>query len=69
MTELLSRMLNAMQNTHTPLLTNIVQLSAKWALLRWFGNGWGLVAVPFAHMVTCYCETMVLAFIVWRRVR
>ncbi|MFN5060036.1 MAG: lipid II flippase MurJ [Chloroflexota bacterium] len=69
MTELLSRMLNAMQNTHTPLLTNIVQLSSKWALLRWFGSGWGLVAVPIAHMVTCYCETMVLAFIVWRRVR
>ncbi len=69
MTELLSRMLNAMQNTHTPLLTNIVQLSTKWAMLQGFGRSWGLVAVPVAHMVTCYVETAVLATIVWRRVR
>lgn len=69
MTELLSRMLNAMQNTHTPLMTNIVQLTSKWALLRWFGSGWGMVAVPMAHMVTCYIETVILAIVVWRRVR
>ena len=69
MTELLSRMLNAMQNTHTPLLTNLLQLSAKWALLRWMLGGMGLVAVPMAHTVTCYCETLVLAVFVWRRLR
>ena len=67
MTELLSRMLNAMQNTHTPLVTNIIQLSSKWALLRWFGSSWGLVAVPLAHMVTCYLEVMVLTLSVRRR--
>jgi putative peptidoglycan lipid II flippase len=69
MTELLSRMLNAMQNTHTPLLTNMMQLSAKWALLRWFGGSWGLVAVPMAHMVTCYIEVLVLMMSVRRRLR
>jgi len=69
MTELLSRMLNAMQNTHTPLLTNMMQLSAKWAILRWFGSGWGLVAVPMVHALTCYVETLVLAAFVWRKVR
>lgn len=67
MTELLSRMLNAMQNTHTPLLTNIVQLSTKWAVLQWFGRSWGLVAVPMAHMMTCYLEVLVLALSVRRR--
>lgn len=69
MTELLSRMLNAMQNTHTPLLTNILQLSAKWALLRWLLGGMGMVAVPMAHTVTCYFETLVLAVFVGRRLR
>lgn len=66
MTELLSRMLNATQNTHTPLVTNIVQLSSKWALLRWVGHDWGMIAVPMAHMVTCYIETITLAIIVRR---
>ncbi|MEY2846378.1 MAG: hypothetical protein RL076_1924 [Chloroflexota bacterium] len=69
MTELLSRMLNAMQNTHTPLITNVLQLSAKWALLRWWLGGVGMVAVPMAHMLTCFGETLVLATIVWRRLR
>lgn len=69
MTELLSRMLNAMRDTRTPLLTNMLQLSAKYTLLRWFLGGVGLVAVPMAHTMTCYLETMVLTAWVWRRLR
>ena len=69
MTELLSRMLNAMRDTHTPLLTNMLQLSTKWALLRWVLGGVGLVAVPVAHTLTCYLETIILTVFVWRRLR
>lgn len=69
MTELLSRMLNAMRDTRTPLLTNVLQLSAKWALLRWVFAGVSLVAVPLAHTLTCYVETFVLTAFVWRRLR
>lgn len=69
MTELLSRMLNAMRDTRTPLMTNILQLSAKWTLLRWVLGGVELVAVPVAHTLTCYLETIVLTVFVWRRLR
>ena len=62
-------MLNAMRDTHTPLLTNMLQLSTKWALLRWVLGGVGLVAVPVAHTLTCYLETIILTVFVWRRLR
>ncbi len=67
LTELLSRMLNAMRDTRTPLLTNTAQLGAKWALLMNWGPVAAGLAVPIAHMVTCYAETVVLAMVVWRR--
>ena len=67
LTELLSRMLNAMRDTRTPLLTNTAQLSAKWALLMNWGSGAAGLAVPIAHVVTCYAETVVLAMVVWHR--
>jgi putative peptidoglycan lipid II flippase len=38
LTELLSRMLNAMRDTRTPLLTNTAQLGAKWGLLANWGK-------------------------------
>ena len=67
LTELLSRMLNAMRDTRTPLLTNTAQLGAKWALLMNWGPVAAGLAVPIAHVVTCYAETVVLAMVVWRR--
>lgn len=67
LTELLSRMLNAMRDTRTPLLTNTAQLGAKWGLLMWWGAAGTSLAVPIAHIVTCYAETVVLAMVVWRR--
>lgn len=67
LTELLSRMLNAMRDTRTPLLTNTAQLSTKWGLLLYWGTAGTSVAVPVAHIVTCYAETVVLAMVVWRR--
>lgn len=69
MTELLSRMLNAMRDTRTPLLTNILQLSAKSALLHGALANVGMLAVPMAHTMTCYLETIVLTVFVWRRLR
>lgn len=66
-TELLSRMLNAMHDTHTPLVTNIMQLLAKWGVLTWWGMQMGIVVVPIAHVVTCYLETVILAGVVWRQ--
>jgi putative peptidoglycan lipid II flippase len=67
LTELLSRMLNAMRDTRTPLLTNTAQLGAKWGLLANWGQAGTSLAVPLAHVVTCYAETVVLAIVVWRR--
>lgn len=67
LTELLSRMLNAMRDTRTPLLTNTAQLGAKWGLLMNWGHVAAGLAVPIAHMVTCYAETVVLAMVVWHR--
>lgn len=67
LTELSSRMLNAMHDTHTPLATNITQLTTKWAVLNGWGLSWGVVAVPIAHIVTCYGETALLLGMVWRR--
>lgn len=67
LTELSSRMLNAMHDTHTPLATNVTQLSVKWAVLNGWGLGWGIVAVPIAHVATCYGETALLLGMVWRR--
>jgi putative peptidoglycan lipid II flippase len=69
LTELSSRMLNAMHDTHTPLATNVTQLTAKWAVLNGWGLGWGVVAVPIAHVMTCYGETALLLTMVWRRLR
>jgi putative peptidoglycan lipid II flippase len=67
LTELLSRMLNAMRDTRTPLLTNTAQLGAKWGWLASWGQAGTGLAVPIAHIVTCYAETVVLAMVVWRR--
>jgi putative peptidoglycan lipid II flippase len=66
LTELLSRMLNAMRDTRTPLLTNTAQLGAKWGWLASWGAVSAGLAVPIAHIVTCYAETVVLAMVVWR---
>jgi putative peptidoglycan lipid II flippase len=66
-TELLSRLLNATQDTRTPLYTNIGQLLMKTIVLWTAGMSLGMVAVPIAHSVTCIAESVVLACVVWRR--
>jgi putative peptidoglycan lipid II flippase len=66
-TELLSRLLNALHDTRTPLLTNIGQLVCKAFVLTVVGVSGGMVLVPIAHSTTCIVETMVLSLVVWRR--
>ena len=66
-TELLSRLLNALHDTRTPLLTNVGQLGCKALVLTMVGVSGGMVLVPVAHSVTCIVETLVLSVVVWRR--
>jgi len=66
-TELLSRLLNALHDTRTPLLTNVGQLGSKALLLTVVGVSGGMVLVPIAHSATCIVETLVLSVVVWRR--
>ncbi len=66
-TELLSRLLNALQDARSPFYTNIGQLCGKAIILTVVGVSGGMLSVPIAHSVTCILETVVLAFVVWRR--
>ncbi len=66
-TELLSRLLNALHDTRTPLLTNLGQLGSKALILTLVGVSGGMVLVPIAHSATCIVETLVLSVVVWRR--
>ena len=66
-TELLSRLLNALHDTRTPLLTNVGQLGCKALILTMVGVSGGMVLVPIAHSATCIVESLVLSVVVWRR--
>ena len=69
LTELLSRLLNALHDTRTPLFTNIGQFATKALLLWGIGSGVTLVTIPQLHALTCAGETLVLAVVVSLRIR
>jgi putative peptidoglycan lipid II flippase len=69
LTELLSRLLNALHDTRTPLYTNIGQFTTKAVALWLIGSTAGFELVPVLHSLTCATETLVLVVVVWVKIR
>lgn len=66
-TEVLTRGLIALHDTRTPLLTNCGQLAGRVALLWFWIEPWGIIAVPAAFALTSFLETLALgAALAWR---
>ena len=68
-TEVVIRGLIAMRDTRTPLLTNTAQLIGRAVLIAALLGAVGVIAVPIAFAVMASLETLVLAFLLARKVR
>ncbi|MBC8160266.1 MAG: murein biosynthesis integral membrane protein MurJ [Roseiflexaceae bacterium] len=66
-TELLARGHAALYDTTTPLLTNLLQLACRVALIWLLLPALGAVAIPLAFAASSALEAGVLALILWRR--
>lgn len=68
-TEVLTRGLLALHDTRSPLFTNLVQLIfrglAMWLLI----DRWGLTVIPWSLSISAGIETIILGYILMRRVR
>lgn len=66
-TDIVTRGLIALRDTRTPFLVNVAQQCARALIIAALIDGQGVRAIPIAMVVTASVETVVLAFILWRR--
>ena len=62
-TEVITRGLIALRDTRTPLLTNIVQLAGRAAIITLLLGDVGVLAMPIAFAVTASVETIALGLV------
>lgn len=68
-TEVLTRALIAVHDTRTPLATNTLQLVLRLVLATLLLDREGVLAIPIAFAFSSGIEAIVLAIVLWRRVR
>jgi len=68
-TEVITRGLIALRDTRTPLLTNILQLAGRTALMTFFVPRYGVIAIPAALAITATVETLLLATVLFLRLQ
>lgn len=64
-TEVITRGLIALRDTRTPLLTNLVQLTGRIAIMTLFVPPVGVIAIPAALAVTAALEAMTLGVVLF----
>jgi putative peptidoglycan lipid II flippase len=64
-TEVVTRGLIALRDTRTPLLTNILQLMGRAAIMAFFVGRLGVVVIPLALAATATLETLTLATVLF----
>lgn len=68
-TELCTRALAALYDTRTPLLTNLLQVVGRIAMIGLLLDRLGAIAIPLAFAATSAVEACVLGVVVWLRLR
>lgn len=68
-TEVITRGLIALRDTQTPLLTNILQMAGRVAFLALLVGQLGAVAIPLALAITATAETLILATVLFVKLR
>ncbi|MEZ4863668.1 MAG: murein biosynthesis integral membrane protein MurJ [Caldilineaceae bacterium] len=68
-TEVITRGLIALRDTRTPLLTNLVQLMGRAAIMALFVSYIGVSAIPAALAITATLETVVLGSVLFVRLQ
>jgi putative peptidoglycan lipid II flippase len=68
-TEVITRGLIALRDTRTPLLTNILQLTGRIAIMALFVRQWGIVTIPAALAITATLETITLGLVLLFKLR
>ena len=66
-TEIAARTILAMRDARTPLLTNILQLIVRTAIIATLLPVWGVRAIPLAYVVSSAIEAAILVTLAWRR--
>jgi putative peptidoglycan lipid II flippase len=67
--EVISRGLIALRDTRTPLVTNLLQLAGRAAIMSLLVGRYGVVTIPAALAVTATLETLLLGGVLWVRLR
>jgi putative peptidoglycan lipid II flippase len=68
-TEVITRGLISLRDTRTPLLTNSGQLILRIILISVLLNSMGVVAIPAAFAISCTLETVILAMVLFLKLR
>jgi putative peptidoglycan lipid II flippase len=68
-TEVISRGLIALRDTRTPLVTNLLQLGGRVAIMAFFVGRYGVVTIPAALAITATVETILLGGVLWLSLR
>jgi putative peptidoglycan lipid II flippase len=66
-TEVVTRGLIALRDTRTPLLTNILQLGGRAAIMSLFLENAGVLVIPLALAITATLETVALGAVLFAR--
>ena len=64
-TEVISRGLIALRDTQTPLITNLLQLAGRAAIMTLFVSRVGVIAIPVALAITAMVETVALGSVLF----
>ncbi len=64
-TEVITRGLIALRDTRTPLITNILQLIGRAAIMALFVGQWGIIVIPAALAITATLETITLGLVLF----
>ncbi len=64
-TEVITRGLIALRDTRTPLLTNMLQLAGRTAIMALFVQRYGVIVIPAALAITAAVETLLLAMVLF----
>ncbi len=68
-TEIVTRGLIALRDTHTPLLTNLLQLIGRAAIITLLLDRFGVLAIPAAFAVSAAVESLLLTAILLPRIQ
>ena len=68
-TEVITRGLIALRDTRTPLLTNILQLIGRIAIMALLVGRWGIIIIPAALAITATLETITLGIVLLFKLR